>query len=121
MHAPSGGGLILYQAHGNLYAMTGRKTHLLEDKQIPNVRVFDEIFSTWMAFRGNTRDLCSFGEETDDTTDLHQIHEEILFSERGDDVTGIKRHRRDPSSDGVRDLVMASGRGRLNKDLKPST
>ncbi|GJV22505.1 putative reverse transcriptase domain-containing protein [Tanacetum coccineum] len=32
MLAPSGGGLILYQAYGNLYAMTGRKAHLLEDK-----------------------------------------------------------------------------------------
>ncbi|GJW11697.1 ribonuclease H-like domain-containing protein [Tanacetum coccineum] len=42
MLAPSGGGLILYQAYGNLYAMTGRKAHLLEDKQIPSVGVFDE-------------------------------------------------------------------------------
>ncbi|GJV95482.1 zinc finger, CCHC-type containing protein [Tanacetum coccineum] len=42
MLAPSGGGLILYQAYGNLYAMTGRKVHLLEDKQIPSVGVFDE-------------------------------------------------------------------------------
>ncbi|GJZ48292.1 uncharacterized mitochondrial protein-like protein [Tanacetum coccineum] len=111
------GGLILYQAYGNLYAMTGRKAHLLEDKQIPSVGVFDEVFSTWMAFGGNTRDLGSFGEETDEITDLHQIHEEILFSERGDGVAGIKRRRRDPSSDGVRDLVTASGRGRLNEDL----
>ncbi|GKA45508.1 hypothetical protein Tco_0738304 [Tanacetum coccineum] len=94
----------------------------LDDKPIGDLDMMeDKVFSTWMAFRGNTRDLCSFGEETDDTTDLHQIHEEILFSERGDDVIGIKRHRRDPSSDDVRDLVMASGRGRLNKDLKPST
>ncbi|GKA42111.1 hypothetical protein Tco_0734771 [Tanacetum coccineum] len=44
MLAPSGGGLILYQAYGNLYAMTGRKAHLLEDKQIPSVGVFDEVF-----------------------------------------------------------------------------
>ncbi|GJV86197.1 retrovirus-related pol polyprotein from transposon TNT 1-94 [Tanacetum coccineum] len=36
MLAPSGGGLILYQAYG-------RKAHLLEDKQIPSVGVFDEI------------------------------------------------------------------------------
>nr|GEV33383.1 hypothetical protein [Tanacetum cinerariifolium] len=33
----SGGGLILYQAYGNLYAMTGRKAYLLEDKQILSV------------------------------------------------------------------------------------
>ncbi|GJY17474.1 hypothetical protein Tco_0388965 [Tanacetum coccineum] len=46
MLAPSGGGLILYQAYGNLYAMTGRKAHLLEDKQIPSVGVFDERLET---------------------------------------------------------------------------
>ncbi|GJT56607.1 hypothetical protein Tco_0991661 [Tanacetum coccineum] len=69
MLAPSGGGLILYQAYGNLYAMTGRKAHLLEDKQILSVGVFDEVYS---AFGGNTRDLGSFREETDKTTDLHQ-------------------------------------------------
>ncbi|GJS78515.1 hypothetical protein Tco_0728396 [Tanacetum coccineum] len=118
MLAPSGGGLIIYQAYGNLYAMIGRKAHLLEDKQILSVGVFDEVFSTWMAFGGNTRDLGSFGEETDEITDLHQIHGEILFLERRDGVAGIKRRRRDPSSDGVRDLVTASGHGRLNEDLE---
>ncbi|GJX08061.1 hypothetical protein Tco_0195993 [Tanacetum coccineum] len=117
MLAFSGGGLILYQAYGNLYAMTGRKAHLLEDKQIPSVGVF----STWMAFGGNTRDLGSFGEETDKITDLHQIHEEILFSQHGDGVAGIKQRRRDPSSDGIKDLVTASRRGRLNEDLESST
>ncbi|GKD41771.1 hypothetical protein Tco_1261978 [Tanacetum coccineum] len=69
MLAPSGGGLILYQAYGNLYAMTGRKAHLLEDKQIPSVGVF---MSIWKAFGGNTRDMGSSGEETDKTTNLHQ-------------------------------------------------
>ncbi|GJT92179.1 hypothetical protein Tco_1081024 [Tanacetum coccineum] len=112
MLAPSGGGLILYQAYGNLYVMRGRKAHLLENKQIPSVGVFDEVFSTWMAFGGNTRDLGSFGEETDKITDLHQLHEEVLFTERGDGVASIKRHRRDPYSDGVKDLVTASGRSR---------
>ncbi|GKC18742.1 hypothetical protein Tco_1020892 [Tanacetum coccineum] len=68
MLAPSGGGLILYQAYGNLYAMIGRKAHLLDDKQIPSVGVF----SIWKAFGGNTHDLGSFGEETDMITDLHQ-------------------------------------------------
>ncbi|GJX33115.1 hypothetical protein Tco_0242970 [Tanacetum coccineum] len=51
MLAASGGGLILYQAYGNLYAMIGRKSHLLKDKQIPSVGVFDEhleeIRPTW--------------------------------------------------------------------------
>ncbi|GJX39216.1 hypothetical protein Tco_0252519 [Tanacetum coccineum] len=63
-----------------------------------------------MAFGGNTRDLGSFGEETDEITDLHQILEEVLLKERGDGVASIKRHRRDLSGDGVRDLVMALGR-----------
>ncbi|GKD07140.1 hypothetical protein Tco_1186825 [Tanacetum coccineum] len=74
-----------------------------------------------MAFGGNTRDLGSFGEETNKITDLHQIHEEVLFTECGDGVAGIKRRRRDLSSDGVRDLATASGRGRLKEDLESST
>ncbi|GKE28082.1 hypothetical protein Tco_1443466 [Tanacetum coccineum] len=78
-------------------------------------------FSTWMAFEGNTRDLGSFGEEADKITDLHQNLEEVLLTECGDGITGIKRRRRDPSSDGVRDLVTASGRSRLNEDLESST
>ncbi|GKA64420.1 ALP1-like protein isoform X1 [Tanacetum coccineum] len=73
------------------------------------------------AFGGNTRDLGSFGEETDKITDLHQIHKEVLFTERGDGVAGIKRRRRDLSSDGVRDLATTSGRGRLKEDLESST
>ncbi|GKC91915.1 hypothetical protein Tco_1157357, partial [Tanacetum coccineum] len=50
----------------------GRKAHLLEDKQILSVGVFDEVFSIWKAFGGNTCNLGSFGEEIDKTTDLHQ-------------------------------------------------
>ncbi|GJV44221.1 hypothetical protein Tco_1428757, partial [Tanacetum coccineum] len=94
-----------------------RKAHLLEDKQIPSVGVF----SIWMAFGGNTHDLGSFGEETDKITDLHQIHEEVLFTECGDGVTGIKRRHRDLSSNNVRDLATASGRGQLKEDLESST
>ncbi|GKG12944.1 hypothetical protein Tco_0349904, partial [Tanacetum coccineum] len=36
-----------------------------------------------------------------------------MHTARGDGVAGIKRRRRDLSSDGVRNLAMASGRGRL--------
>ncbi|GKE67811.1 hypothetical protein Tco_1521972, partial [Tanacetum coccineum] len=77
-------------------------------------------FSTWMAFGGNTRDLGSIREEMDKITDLHQIHEEVLFTERGDGVAGIKRCRRDLSSDGVRDLATASERSQLKDDLESS-
>ncbi|GKD58467.1 hypothetical protein Tco_1295976 [Tanacetum coccineum] len=98
MLAPSGGGLILYQAYGNLYAMTGRKAHLLKDKKIPSVGVFDEH-------------LDGIWRETDEITDLHKILEEILLTGHGDGVASIKRRRRDPSGDSVRDLVTASGHG----------
>ncbi|GJS18154.1 hypothetical protein Tco_0412626 [Tanacetum coccineum] len=94
MLAPSGGGFILYQAYGNLYATIGRKAYLLKDKQIPSVRVFDE-----MSF--NTLFLGPFGEETDEITDLHQILKEVLLTKRGDDVASIKRRHRDLSGDGV--------------------
>ncbi|GKB22734.1 hypothetical protein Tco_0862135 [Tanacetum coccineum] len=81
----------------------------------------DEVFSTWIAFRGNTHDLGSFGEKTEKITDLHQIHKEVLFIERGDGVAGIKQHRRDLSSDDVRDLATTLGRGLLKEDLESST
>ncbi|GJV66894.1 ribonuclease H-like domain-containing protein [Tanacetum coccineum] len=81
----------------------------------------NEVFSTWMAFGENTRDLGSFGEETDEITDLHQILEEILFTERGDGVTSIKRRRHDLFSDDVWKLGRASRRGQLKEDLESST
>ncbi|GJY54767.1 hypothetical protein Tco_0446431 [Tanacetum coccineum] len=112
----------LFLQHGGatpLLITIGRKAYLLEDKQIPSVRVFDEVI--WMAFGGNTRELGSFGEETNAITDLYQILEEVLLTERGDGVACIKRRRRDPSSDGVKDLLTTSGRRPLNKDLESST
>ncbi|GJS21136.1 hypothetical protein Tco_0449768 [Tanacetum coccineum] len=99
-----------------------RKAYLLKTNANPKCMGYlMRFFSTWMTFGGNTHDLGSFGEETDKITDLHQIHEEVLFTERGDGVAGIKRRRRDLSSDGVRDLATASGRGRLKEDLESST
>ncbi|GJX39354.1 hypothetical protein Tco_0252657 [Tanacetum coccineum] len=70
-----------------LTASPGRKAYLLEDKQIPSVGY---LMSTWMAFRGNTRDLGSFGEETEKTT-THQILEEVMHTECGDGVASFKR------------------------------
>ncbi|GJU50301.1 hypothetical protein Tco_1219856 [Tanacetum coccineum] len=106
MLAPSGGGLILYQAYGNLYAMTGRKAHLLEDKQIPSVGVFDEVFSIWKTFGGNTRHLGSFGEETDKTMDLHQHLSRISTLETVSQITrdAVTTHLKMASQD----LQMAS-------------
>nr|GEV19483.1 hypothetical protein [Tanacetum cinerariifolium] len=73
-----------------------------------------------MIFGGNTRDLRSFREETNEITDLHQILEEVLLTECGDSVTSIKRRRRDPFINGVWNLETASGRGRLKEDLESS-
>nr|GEU62316.1 MAK10-like protein [Tanacetum cinerariifolium] len=114
MLVPSGGGLILYQTYGNLYAMTG--SHLHEDKQILSVEVFDEVFSTWMAFEGYTRDLGSFGEEMDEITDLHQILEDVWLTERRDGIAGITQCRRDLSGDGFYILVTTSQRSRHKND-----
>ncbi|GJV30126.1 hypothetical protein Tco_1386574 [Tanacetum coccineum] len=72
-----------------------------------------DVFSTWMAFGGNTRNLGSLGEETDEITDLHQILEEMLLTERGDGVASIKRRRHDLASDGVWTLATVSQRSRL--------
>ncbi|GJS35651.1 transposon ty3-I gag-pol polyprotein [Tanacetum coccineum] len=49
----------------------------------------DWVFSTWMAFGGNTQDLGSFGEETDKTTGLHLISERIVQTLCED---GVCRH-----------------------------
>ncbi|GKA51480.1 hypothetical protein Tco_0744676 [Tanacetum coccineum] len=111
MLAPSGGGLILYQAYG-------RKTHLLEDKQIPSVGIFDKhLDDIWR----NIRDLGSFREETDEITDLHQILEEVFLTERGDGIASIKRRHRDLFSDGVWNLKTMSGHGQLKEVLESST
>ncbi|GJT05756.1 hypothetical protein Tco_0840218 [Tanacetum coccineum] len=49
-------------------------------QQVPKFTINDEVFSTRMAFRGNTRDFGSFGEEMDKTTTLHQIHKARVIS-----------------------------------------
>ncbi|GJV13655.1 hypothetical protein Tco_1355196 [Tanacetum coccineum] len=68
----------------------------------------DMVRNTWMAFGGNTRDLDSFGEETDKTMTLHQVSWRTTRTERGDGITSIKRRRCDLSSDDVEDFVTAS-------------
>nr|GEV02803.1 hypothetical protein [Tanacetum cinerariifolium] len=50
----------------------GRKIHMLQDKKILSVGVYDEVFSILKAFGGNAHDVRSFGEEMDKTTNLHQ-------------------------------------------------
>ncbi|GJW76281.1 hypothetical protein Tco_0137963 [Tanacetum coccineum] len=102
--APNGGGLILYQAYGNLYAMTGRKAHLLEDKQILSLGVFDEVF---LALGWHLEEIhMTWAHLEKKRTRLRtctKIHQEVLFSERETAVPEvIKRPRSDY-------LVMCSG------------
>ncbi|GJS03236.1 hypothetical protein Tco_0319744 [Tanacetum coccineum] len=70
-----------------------RKAHLLKDKQIPSVWVFDEahLEKKWTRLRTCTK-----------------IHQEVLFSKRGDGITSTKRRRRDLFGDCIRDLAMTS-------------
>ncbi|GKF95300.1 hypothetical protein Tco_0288035, partial [Tanacetum coccineum] len=68
-----------------------RKAYLLKDKQISSVGVFDEVFSIWKTFGGNTRDLGSFREEMDKTTDIHQ-HLLRLCSQQLDTASQITRN-----------------------------
>ncbi|GKG53231.1 hypothetical protein Tco_0552499, partial [Tanacetum coccineum] len=44
-----------------------------------------------------------------------------MHTERGDDVTIIKRRCQDLHRDGVRDPATASGHGRLKEDLESTT
>ncbi|GJS96071.1 hypothetical protein Tco_0803039 [Tanacetum coccineum] len=83
-----------------------------------NLRIKSPVFLEWMAFGGNTRDLGSFGEETDKITDLHQNYEEVLFTERGDGVTGIKRPGMIYLVVASKYLATASGSGDLHEDTR---
>ncbi|GKB41082.1 hypothetical protein Tco_0886024 [Tanacetum coccineum] len=75
----------------------GRKAHLLEDKQIPSVRVFDEAHLE--------KNRQHYGSTP----------------KRGNGVASIKRRRRDLQSEDVKDFVTASERSRLKEDLESST
>ncbi|GJQ91840.1 MAK10-like protein [Tanacetum coccineum] len=79
----------------------GRKAHLLEDKQIPSVGVFDEVI--WEAFGGNTRDLDPIWEEMGQRRNLTRLLMKLGFTARGDGIeilTGAvkvsRRIRHDP-------------------------
>nr|GEY64813.1 hypothetical protein [Tanacetum cinerariifolium] len=98
-----------------------KKFHLLEDKQIPSVGVFDEVFSIWKEFGGNTHDLGLFGEETDKTTNQHQDSSRFKVSEPGDGVTIYTRRRRTSSSDDVTTSFDGVSPHRINSDLEDST
>ncbi|GKA02931.1 hypothetical protein Tco_0675712 [Tanacetum coccineum] len=99
----------------------GRKAYLLEDKQIPSAGVFDEVFSIWKAFGGNTCDLGSFGEEMDKTTNQHQDSSRFKVSKPGDGVTIYTRCRHTSSSDDVTTSLDGVIPHRINSYLEDST
>ncbi|GJY29793.1 hypothetical protein Tco_0405560 [Tanacetum coccineum] len=65
---------------------------------ISTFALISELMSTWMAFGGNTRDLGSFGEETDEITTLHQSQRRKGHIDPGDSVTitcdGVRTSKR---------------------------
>ncbi|GKD68914.1 hypothetical protein Tco_1323004, partial [Tanacetum coccineum] len=69
------------------------------------------VFSNWMTFEGNTRDLGSFGEETDKTTDLHQISWKNYASSAWRRRLNLLETASALSRDGVREIKTASERG----------
>ncbi|GJW48801.1 hypothetical protein Tco_0080447 [Tanacetum coccineum] len=99
-----------------------QKAHLLEDKQIPSVGVFDEVFLTleWHLEEIHVT-LTHLEKKQTRLRTCIKIHQEVLFSERGDGVTGKKRRHRDLSGDVVWILATTSQRSRLKVDLEPST
>ncbi|GKC33833.1 hypothetical protein Tco_1046217 [Tanacetum coccineum] len=69
----------LLQMCGSEYGEQDRKDAILYEYD--TFKATDEVFNIWKAFGGNTRDLGSFGKETDKTTDLPQ-HLSRLCSQR---------------------------------------
>ncbi|GJS48265.1 ribonuclease H-like domain-containing protein [Tanacetum coccineum] len=82
----------------------GKKAHLLEDKRIPSVGVFN----IWKAFGGNTRDLGSFKEEINKITDLHQH------------LSRISTQKLETASQITRDAVMTHTKT-ASQDLKTAS
>nr|GEU43687.1 hypothetical protein [Tanacetum cinerariifolium] len=77
--------------------------------------------STWMTFGGNTVTWAHLEKKQTRLRTCTNIHQEVLFLERGDSVAGIKRRRLDLSGDGVWILATVSQRSGLKVDLEPST
>ncbi|GJS11351.1 hypothetical protein Tco_0368147 [Tanacetum coccineum] len=76
-----------------------RKAHLLEDKKILSEGVFDEVFSTWMTFGGNT----------------------VTWAHLEKKRTRLRTYTKSLEDLCIQNLETASGRGRLKEDLESST
>ncbi|GKC15869.1 ribonuclease H-like domain-containing protein [Tanacetum coccineum] len=76
-----------------------RKAHLLEDKHIPSVGVFDEV--TCEALKGNSRNSGLIGEETRRRLNPTRLFMKLHFATRGDGVVIL--------SDAVKDSIYERG------------
>ncbi|GJY35912.1 hypothetical protein Tco_0421290, partial [Tanacetum coccineum] len=66
------------------------------------------VFCIWKAFGRNTRDLGSFGEETDKTTDLHQ-HCSRISPQKLETASQITRDAvTNPTMTALQDIAMTS-------------
>ncbi|GJS70379.1 hypothetical protein Tco_0703220 [Tanacetum coccineum] len=97
----------------------GRKAHLLGDKQIPSVEVFDEV--TWKTFRGNTRDLGSILEETGQGYDYTPKEGLKNKSQMVETASGKLATPSGSASDRVGKFVTASELSRHKETLEDST
>ncbi|GJU85785.1 hypothetical protein Tco_1293331 [Tanacetum coccineum] len=117
MLAPSGRGLIIYQAYGNLYAMTERGDGVAIIKRRRQDLNGDGVRDLATASgRGRLK-----ADPEPSTWRLHQDVKVTPSHQREDGVAIIKRRRQDLNGDGVKDLATTSGRGRLKAHLEPST
>ncbi|GJR00156.1 hypothetical protein Tco_0523140 [Tanacetum coccineum] len=97
----------------------GRKAHLLGDKQIPSVGVFDEV--TWKTFGGNTRDLGSILEETGQEYDYTPKEGLKNKSQMVETASGKLATPSGSASDRVGKFVTASELSRHKETLEDST
>ncbi|GKC32578.1 hypothetical protein Tco_1039872, partial [Tanacetum coccineum] len=94
--------------HG--WTVTCRIAHLLEDKQIPSVGVFDEVsfYTLFQALGGNIHDLDSIWEETEQDCNFTRSGFKNRHIVLGDGVTipgdavRMYKRRRQETCDGVR-------------------
>ncbi|GJW16243.1 hypothetical protein Tco_0020376 [Tanacetum coccineum] len=94
--------------------MTGRKAHLLKDKQIPSVWVFDE-----MAFGGNTRELGSFREKRT-RLQLYTKVEEEKGTQTLETASQLLMTASDYQRDDIRKFEIALGLNRHSEALEDS-
>nr|GEY95443.1 hypothetical protein [Tanacetum cinerariifolium] len=84
----------------------GRKAHLLRDKQILSVGVFDEV--TWKTFGGNTHDVDSILVETRheyDITPKEGLKNESQMLEMASKMLGTPSGS---ASDSIKEIVISS-------------